>query len=975
MITLRALLLTDVVDSTKLAQAVGDAEMARLWTAHDRAARDLLPVWHGREIDKTDGMLLLFDSAADAAGYALAYHRALAALGLPFKARAGLHVGPVTLRENSAADVALGAKPIEVEGVAKPIAARVMSAARGGQTLLTGDARIALGVTALRLQSHGQWRLQGVTEPVELFELGQDDAGADGDAPFTPPPGGTKAYRVVRQGDLWVPLRQVKHSLPAERDSFVGRQEPLLQLARKLADGARLVSVLGMGGTGKTRLVTRFAWSSLGEFPGGVWFCDLSQARSVDGIYFAVAQGLDVPLGKADPVVQLAHAIAGRGTCLVILDNFEQVARHAEETLGRWLDRAAQAKFIVTTREVLGIAGEETMALAPLPAGDATTLFLRRAESAKQGYHPSADDQTAIEQLVKVLDGLPLAIELAAARVRVMPPRTLLARMNERFKVLWSKGGRHDRQATLRAAFDWSWELLSEPEKAALAQLSVFEGGFTLESADAVLDLSATGDAPWTVDVVHWLVDKSFVRQVADDRFDLLESVREYAAEHLATESRFAGSGPFAQSSAQIRHGRFFAAQKDNKSIWNPSLETQNLVAACRRAVARGDPITAVAVFERAWDALELRGPFRVAIDLADLIGDIPALTVASRARVDQIAGRAMILSGRAADARRHLEAALAAARSTGDRLCEARALAGVAELNSQEGQMPLGRELYEAALAIGLELDDRKLQCAVLNGLGTLHEHLGQLDIAKARYEAALAAARSAGSRRWEGGTLGNLGQFFANSGSTILAMPLYEKAVAIARSLGDRQWEGNMLCNLGLLHHAKGQTEAARTQLDAALQLARDLGYVQLESVVLCNLGIVHEAIDDRETARRHYEAAIAIAHDRNDRRSMGQFVGYLGLLHARDGRFAQARECLEDGEATLRAVGDRVSLGIVLCSQAEMKQREGDARAALALLENATRLAVESGSEPESEFGLALDHVRALLRQSASTTATGR
>ena len=209
MSTLRALLLTDVVDSTKLTETLGDAAMAGLWIAHDRAARDLLPAWRGREIDKTDGMLLLFESAADALGYVLAYHRALAALGLPFKARAGLHVGPVTLRMNTPDDIARGAKPVEVDGLALPVAARVMSVALGGQTLLSADARLALGVTPQRAQSHGHWRLQGVADPVELFEVG------DADAPFVAPPDAAKAYRVVRQGELWVPLREVKHSLPA----------------------------------------------------------------------------------------------------------------------------------------------------------------------------------------------------------------------------------------------------------------------------------------------------------------------------------------------------------------------------------------------------------------------------------------------------------------------------------------------------------------------------------------------------------------------------------------------------------------------------------------------------------------------------------------------------------------------------------------------------------------------------------------
>ena len=160
-VEIKAVLLTDVVDSTKLGEALGDAKLAELWAAHDRLARDLLPVWRGREIDKTDGFLLLFEEADDAVRYALAYHRALATLDVPLKARAGLHVGPLILRKNTSRDIELGAKPIEVDGLAKPVAARVMSLARGGQTLLTAEARAALTETGLRVQSHGHWRLKG----------------------------------------------------------------------------------------------------------------------------------------------------------------------------------------------------------------------------------------------------------------------------------------------------------------------------------------------------------------------------------------------------------------------------------------------------------------------------------------------------------------------------------------------------------------------------------------------------------------------------------------------------------------------------------------------------------------------------------------------------------------------------------------------------------------------------------------------
>ena len=201
-----ALLLTDLVDSAALAQRLGDEAMSRLWAAHDRVARDLLRDWQGREIDKTDGFLILFAEASQALGYALAYHRALAALepavtapdGRPvrLRARAGLHVGAVSVRETPAADVALGAKPLEVDGVSKPLAARVMSTALGGQTLITAAARDALGDLPQRVVSHGHWAVKGLPEPLELFEVGEEGA------PFTAPPDAEKVYRVVQHGDL-----------------------------------------------------------------------------------------------------------------------------------------------------------------------------------------------------------------------------------------------------------------------------------------------------------------------------------------------------------------------------------------------------------------------------------------------------------------------------------------------------------------------------------------------------------------------------------------------------------------------------------------------------------------------------------------------------------------------------------------------------------------------------------------------------
>ena len=959
---IRALLVTDVVDSTRLSEALGDAATAELWAAHDRLARSLLRGWRGREIDKTDGLLVLFDSAIDAVGCALAYHRALAALDPPLAARAGLHVGPVILRENSAADRALGAKPLEVEGIGKAIAVRVMSIARGGQTLLTDDARTALGASPLRLQSHGHWRLKGLTAPLELFEAG------DADSPFLPPPpDSAKAYRVVRQGEHWLPVQQIRHNLPAERDAFVGRQQPLVELARRFDAGARLVSVLGIGGTGKTRLATHFAWTWLGDFPGGAWFCDLSQARDADDIVRAVAEALDVPLGREDPVVQLGHAIAGRGHCLMILDNFEQVARHAEETLGRWLGRAGEATFIATTREVLGLAGEESLALAPLPMPDAATLFRRRAQAARRDFAPTADDEAAIGPLVKLLDGLPLAIELAAARVRVMPPRTLLARMSERFKLLASSGGRHDRQATLRATLDWSWDQLSAGDKAALAQLSVFEAGFTLESAEAVVDLSQTAGAPWPVDVMQSLVEKSLVRPVTDRRFDLLTSVQEYAAEHLGTPGRFAGSGPAALVAAQARHGNHFAGLGEKEAIAGGCAELDNLAAACRRAVRRGDSAVAVGALEGAWAALRLRGPFRSGVELAMAVRSMSGLDAAAISRSERIGASALQATGRVADADARFAAGLALAREIGDRRLLAQLLTDVGHLHADEGRMDEARAEHTAALALACEVGDATLESDAHRGLGTLLDYLGEIEEARLHYEAARTVARESGDRRREGGMLGNLGLLFANQGRLDEAESHFEASLKVAREVGDRQWEGNALSNLGLLHHLQGRMTDARDRLDAALIVARELGHVRLECIVRCNLGIVNDALGRRLEAGSHYEAALALARDLGDRRTEGQTLGYLGVLHAREARHDEARRCLGAGEALLLALADRTSLALLLCGRAEAEQLAGSPVAARDALDRAEALAAETAAGPESELRLSLARLRELLEVS--------
>ena len=959
-----ALLQTDIVDSTRLSQQLGDSAMAALWEAHDRVARDLLRQWRGREIDKSDGFLLLFTDAADAVAFALAYHHAIAALRVPLQARAGLHVGPLITRENSPADVAWGAKPLEVEGLAKPTTSRVMSLALGGQTLLTAEARHAIGRGAWSLQSHGHWRLQGLEDPIELFELHNDKT------PSRPPPDNAKGWRVLRQNDLWVPMRELRHSLPAELDGFIGRQHAMRELTQRFETGARLVSLLGIAGTGKSRLAQRFGWTWLGDYPGGVWFCDLSQARTLDGIFHAVAQGLDVPLGAADPAAQLGSAIVGRGVCLVILDNFEQVARHAEATIGRWLNRTTEARFIVTTREVLSIAGEQVMALAPLDAAESEALFLRRASAARPDFRLTAEDTLAVVSLVQLLDGLPLAIELAAARVRVMPPRTLLTRMSERFKVLASTGGRSDRQATLRNAFDWSWDLMSQAERSALAQFSVFEGGFTLTAAEAVLDLSACPDAPWPIDVLQSLLGKSFVRQVNEQRFDLLSSVQEYAAEHLRTEGRFPASGPIAKAAADARHGSHYAGLDERAAIASRCVETDNLVIACRRAADQGQARIAVGALAGAWAALALRGPFRGALALVELVRAMPGLGDAERATVEWVAGSAHQLLGESAIALQAVHAGLDFARlgSSPDR--EACLLRTLGDLQASRGEAEQARANLNEALAQARRLGNKPFQINVMNSLGTLLDQTGRIDDAFAVYTQALALARELRDRRWEGGVLGNLGMVHLGRGEMDEARLHFDQALAVARECGDRRWEGNTLCNLGLVHLDQGRNDDARVHLTEALRLSRELGHVRLESIVLCNLGLVESAEDQLDEALGWHAEALAIVTTTSDRRTEAEIHGYMGWLLAKLSRHNEARASFAAGTM---ALGDDSALptrALLLCRRGQAEHMAGNDAAARSTLLEVQELAASSALPAGSELARCLDELQQLVDHAAQS-----
>ena len=785
-----------------------------------------------------------------------------------------------------------------------------------------------------------------------------------------------------------------QYSLPPERDAFVGRREELDFLVshlegdtsaprsdafdddrgrpiRKTSPVAavqpeRLLTLLGPGGIGKTRLSVRYGWERLAWWPGGVWFCDLADARTFDGMTQSVAAALDVTLGRTDPVTQLGHAIASHGRCLIILDNFEQIASDGRLALEQWLARATEARFLVTSRERLRLVGEVVHEVEPLDPGTlGLELFELRARSHRPGFHVDETNRGQASELIRALDGLPLAIELAASRLRTLSLEQIQKRLTDRFRVL--SGGQRGRHETLRAALDWSWDLLQLSERSAMLQASVFEGGFTLEAAESVIDLGAEQDAPLVLDVVQSLVDKSWLRMTVTHgtpRFDAYETVREYVSMQtkVAVSRAPEDSALFvSERDTEIRHGSLFASMGSEVALEaldghggvakRAALqsELENLIAACRRAIRRGDEPTATGTYMAASEVLALRGPFRVSVRLGR---DVLALArqPALRARVLRSVALAERLMGDMEAARVHLDAALTACRDLGDRRSEGVVLNHLGLLHENMGQVEDARSFYETALAIHREVGHRRFEGIVLGNLGNLHAEAGRATEALDHYRNALAIDRDVGNRRFEAIILGNLANLECDLGQTAQARGHYRAALAIHREVGNRRGEGIVQVNLGSMDHSQGRMDEARDNYEAALTIHREVGDRRMEGNALGNLGGLYFDRGWLDDAVRCDEAALVIHREVGDRPGEGVVLGNLGNLYERRGEIEQARHCYESALAIHREVGDRPSEAIMLSGLGGLCQLEGRSEEAGRYYETALAIAREVGHRRE-------------------------
>jgi len=782
-----------------------------------------------------------------------------------------------------------------------------------------------------------------------------------GEGPASLPPAGPPP--LARLDDSTeVTDERARVSLPEAAGELFGRDEALRSLLAALGR-TRMVSLEGPAGCGKSRLALELA-HRLEERGHQVWFVDVGGGTSPSDLYRAVATALDVPLDAEEPVQRLGHALRALGRATVVLDNVEGVVDVVATAIASWAARSSNLRFVATSRRPPKVPGAHQVVLGGLDPEAAAALFMARAPAP-----PDAADRPRVLGLVKRLDGLPLAVELAAARTRVARLDQILERLDLRMLAA-GDGGRH---RSLRASLDASFDRLPAAQQEALGQLSVFAGGFVLEAAEAVLDLSGHPGSPWALDVLDGLMDHSLVQLSAErGRFSLLHTVRAYARQRCDDRVVQAAGRRHAAFYAQLGSAASVAslhAEGGEERLADLARESANLEAAIDRALDLGVGGDAEGCALAMWEVLQLRGPLRDARTLLDRV--VEARGSFASPRLLCAAGRAHTLTASADAARSLLERALYGARSAGDAATEADAAGNLGYLERDAGRIERAQGYFEASLAGYNLAGDRWGAGRALYRLGLLRYHQSRLVEARGLYESALRAFREVGDRRHEAGVLTsyalvlsdlgrgeegirrgeqglamhrevgnrhteavamtNLGILYRRMGRLDQAYQLYQRAVASNRMIGNRRLEGALWGNIGTLLAERDDPQGALSAFDQALEAHREVGNRHYEGVVLGNYADVLLTLGDVQGARQRLGVALGVAVSVGDRAMEGAFLGVLGEVLEAQGDHEGADSTLAQAEQVLAEVGDHASLARVILRRVEVAMHRRDWAAA--------------------------------------------
>ncbi len=887
----RTVVFTDIEASTRLLRSLGtryDAVLER----HHALMREAVASFGGEVVGtEGDAFFVLFDDPAVAVEACVLAQSLVRAEHWPadgvIRVRMGLHIGEV--RRGGDNYIGMGVHQ----------AARVAPTAHGGQIVLSEAVADALGQElpqSVGLLDLGEFHLRDFDKAQRLYQVLHPNLEAE-----FPPPRAASA---------------VVHNLPAARTSFVGRGAELDELVKAI-DTARLVTLVGPGGVGKTRLASELGLRVAGRYPEGVWLVALANVEDHD-----VAGEIKRAIGARDqPEATAAEVIAQRfasGPALLILDNCEHVLDGCAELVDVLLSVSTQITVLTTSREHLGLIGEELVRLGtlPLPTNDdqvaenaAAALFVARAAQARRDFALTDANASTVRAICSQLDGIPLALELAAARMAIMTVDDLRQQLEAEGLLDASRRGGDARQRTLRAAIDWSHRLLDADDQVVFRRLSVFRGTFDRTAAAAVV-----GPGVATLSLERF-VAQSLLESDPDAepaRYRFLETIRTYAAERL----RESGEG---QVQAE-RHAAHYA----------------QVARACRELTEEADAFDRLgADHPNLLATLEhLAGSDRLA-DHRGLVVDLfPFWNVRGHWRL----------------AREHHLGYLA--RDQRDETLDGQVLGQLGVLAYNLGMFADARAVHERGRLVARKVGDRDAEGRRVASLAGVAAILGDYREARALNEEALAIARELGDRRGEGQRVGGLGAVIANLGDYRAASTHMEQAIAIARELGDRRGEGRWAGGLGAVANKRGDNDQARALFEAAVGIARELGDRRSEGRWAGGLGVAHFDLGDYAEARRHFTEALVIARELGDRYGEGQWIGGLGVVACEGGQFQEARAHLEEALGVARELGDRHGESQWVVALAHLASDLRDSSAARALFAEALKLAHELGT-PDSEL----------------------